>query len=121
MNQFLQKKMASNANKQTGGSTTAGAPGKGKNKDKKADTWADGDDDDYTMDVQVNEKKMTESSKQAIVSVGSGWKDDTVKFEPVPETTKATKKWGDNLKPNVQIDAEAFPTLGEANEYLTLT
>jgi hypothetical protein len=115
MNQFLQKKMEAKAGKTTGTGAQGGAGGKGKNKDKKADAWGDGDEDDYNMDVQVNEKKMTETNKQAIVNIGSGWKDESVKVEPLPEPTKATKKWGDHIRPNVEIEAEAFPTLGEAN------
>lgn len=109
MNQFLKKKVA--AGKQTGKTDEAGK--KGKTKDKKAD-WSDDGEDDYNIDVQVNDKKMGESNKQAIVNIGSGWKEEDLKINEQQEEKKAAKKWGDSLKQTVNIDQEAFPTLGEA-------
>lgn len=108
MNQFLKKKVA--AGKQSGKTDEAG---KGKTKDKKAD-WSDDGEDDYNIDVQVNAKKMGESNKQAIVNIGSGWKEEDLKINEKEEEPKGAKKWGDSLKQTVNIDQAAFPTFDEA-------
>lgn len=112
-NQLLKKKMEAGAAKPSTTGLFDEDSSKKKDKDKKKDGWSD-EEDDYKIDVQVNEKKGNEGSKPVIVNTAAAWKDVDLKIDNNEPAKNSGKKWGDGIKTGGEkVDNEAFPSIGE--------